>query len=259
MLTTRIIPCLDVRDGRVVKGTGDGLLAEFASAVDAVECAAEIQRAMPDLEKDVPSERRIQFRIGINVGDIVAAEDGDIYGDGVNVAARIESLAEPGGVFLRSEDDVEELLHGIRLHVGDELLGQLLVVVHVHLADLHLAVEVRRQFLDDRPDRHLDTGEQLLGRHRHEVSSRVSDDLDTGLIAIGDNGQFRIGIDNKRCVHLSLIDHTGQRCLGKAGTNVGGDIVHRNRIFKRALAAVRQGDNGHELSFCQWWPLLKAT
>jgi class 3 adenylate cyclase/TolB-like protein len=95
-----IDPSIANHHGRVVKGTGDGLLAEFASAVDAVECAAEIQRAMPDLEKDVPSERKIQFRIGINVGDIVAAEDGDIYGEGVNVAARIESLADHGGVFI---------------------------------------------------------------------------------------------------------------------------------------------------------------
>ncbi len=98
--TELIDPSIANHHGRVVKGTGDGLLAEFASAVDAVECAAEIQRAMPDLEKDVPSERKIQFRIGINVGDIVAAEDGDIYGEGVNVAARIESLADHGGVFV---------------------------------------------------------------------------------------------------------------------------------------------------------------
>ena len=95
-----IDPSIANHHGRVVKGTGDGLLAEFASAVDAVECAVEIQRAMPDLEKDVPAERRIQFRIGINVGDIVAAEDGDIYGDGVNVAARVESLADPGRILV---------------------------------------------------------------------------------------------------------------------------------------------------------------
>ncbi|MGB5527774.1 MAG: adenylate/guanylate cyclase domain-containing protein, partial [Gemmatimonadota bacterium] len=98
--TDLIDPAIADHHGRIVKGTGDGLLAEFASAVDAVECAAEIQRAMPDLEKEVTAERKIQFRIGINVGDIVAAEDGDIYGEGVNVAARIESLAEHGGVFI---------------------------------------------------------------------------------------------------------------------------------------------------------------
>jgi class 3 adenylate cyclase/TolB-like protein len=98
--TDLIDPAIARYHGRIVKGTGDGLLAEFASAVDAVECAAEIQRAMPSLEKDVPQDRRIQFRIGINVGDIVAAEDGDIYGDGVNVAARIESITDPGGIFI---------------------------------------------------------------------------------------------------------------------------------------------------------------
>jgi class 3 adenylate cyclase/TolB-like protein len=94
-----IDPAIANHRGRIVKGTGDGLLAEFPSAVDAVECAAEIQRAMPGREVDVPSDRNITFRIGINVGDIVA-EDGDIYGDGVNVGARIESLADPGGVFI---------------------------------------------------------------------------------------------------------------------------------------------------------------
>ena len=73
--------------GRIVKNTGDGMLAEFSSVVDAVRCAAEVQRAMAD--------KRITFRMGINLGDVIAEED-DIYGDGVNVAARLEALAEPG-------------------------------------------------------------------------------------------------------------------------------------------------------------------
>jgi adenylate cyclase len=97
--TELIDPAIASHRGRIVKGTGDGLLAEFPSAVDAVECAAEIQRAMPGREVDIPADRNIAFRIGINVGDIVV-EDGDIYGDGVNVGARIESLADPGGVFI---------------------------------------------------------------------------------------------------------------------------------------------------------------
>jgi len=94
-----IDPAIVRHNGRIVKGTGDGLLAEFSSAVDAVECAAEIQQEMAGREADTPPERRIQFRIGINVGDIVA-RDGDIFGDGVNVAARIESLADPGGILI---------------------------------------------------------------------------------------------------------------------------------------------------------------
>jgi class 3 adenylate cyclase/TolB-like protein len=97
--TELIDPAIAAHRGRIVKGTGDGLLAEFASAVDAVECAAVIQRGMPERENETTADRRIAFRIGINVGDIVA-EDGDIYGDGVNVAARIESLSDPGSVFI---------------------------------------------------------------------------------------------------------------------------------------------------------------
>jgi TolB-like protein/class 3 adenylate cyclase len=83
--------------GRVVKSTGDGFLAEFASVIDAVRCAVEVQRGMADREPEVPEERRIGFRIGVNLGDVIA-EEHDIYGDGVNIAARLEALAEPGGI-----------------------------------------------------------------------------------------------------------------------------------------------------------------
>jgi TolB-like protein/class 3 adenylate cyclase/Tfp pilus assembly protein PilF len=82
---------------RIVKTTGDGLLVEFASVVDAVRCAVELQRAMALRNDGIANERRIEFRIGINLGDVII-EDGDIYGDGVNVAARLEALAEPGGI-----------------------------------------------------------------------------------------------------------------------------------------------------------------
>jgi adenylate cyclase len=83
--------------GRTVKTTGDGFLVEFASVVDALGCAAEVQAAMAKGNAPLPLDRRIEFRIGINVGDIVV-ENGDIFGDGVNVAARLEGLAEPGGI-----------------------------------------------------------------------------------------------------------------------------------------------------------------
>jgi TolB-like protein/class 3 adenylate cyclase/Tfp pilus assembly protein PilF len=85
--------------GRIVKNTGDGFLAEFASVVDAVRCAVEVQRGMPERESEVPEERRIRLRIGINLGDIIV-EEHDIFGDGVNIAARLEGLAEPGGICL---------------------------------------------------------------------------------------------------------------------------------------------------------------
>jgi adenylate cyclase len=92
-----IDPKIRQHRGHIVKHTGDGLLAEFSSAIDAVRCGAEVQRGMTDRDGDVSEERHIRFRIGINVGDILV-EEHDIFGDGVNVAARLQSLAEPGGI-----------------------------------------------------------------------------------------------------------------------------------------------------------------
>lgn len=91
-------PLIAQYQGRVVKLMGDGALCEFASAVDSVECAIAIQRRMADRERGVPDGERIRFRIGINLGDVVREEDGDLYGDGVNVAVRLEGIAEPGGI-----------------------------------------------------------------------------------------------------------------------------------------------------------------
>jgi TolB-like protein/class 3 adenylate cyclase/Tfp pilus assembly protein PilF len=97
--------------GRIVKNTGDGLLAEFPSVVDAVRCAVEVQRGMIDREPDVPEERRIRFRIGVNLGDVIV-EAHDIFGDGVNISARVEALAEPGGICISGT---------VRDHIGDRL------------------------------------------------------------------------------------------------------------------------------------------
>src|SRR6478672_5612927 len=97
-----IDPKITEHRGRIVKNTGDGALVEFASAVDAVRCALETQREIADRTISISEDRRIEFRIGINIGDIVI-EEGDIFGDGVNIAVRLESLAAPGGVCI-SED-----------------------------------------------------------------------------------------------------------------------------------------------------------
>jgi adenylate cyclase len=90
-------PKISEHFGRIVKNTGDGFLAEFASVVDAVRCAAELQRAMIDREAGMPEDRWSSFRIGVNLGDVIV-EEHDLFGDGVNVAARLEGLAEPGGI-----------------------------------------------------------------------------------------------------------------------------------------------------------------
>src|SRR5271169_792321 len=106
--------------GRLVKTTGDGLLVEFASIVDALRCATEVQAAMTERNAAVPADSRIEFRVGINVGDIVV-EDGDIFGDGVNVAARLEGLADPGGICVSAR--VQEDAAG-RLDLTFEDLGE---------------------------------------------------------------------------------------------------------------------------------------
>jgi class 3 adenylate cyclase len=90
-------PKIGEHRGRIVKNTGDGFLAEFGSVVDAVRCAVEVQRGMAERNAATPPEERIEFRVGINLGDVMA-ESEDIFGDGVNVAARLEALAEPGGI-----------------------------------------------------------------------------------------------------------------------------------------------------------------
>ena len=94
-----IDPAVAGHNGRIFKTTGDGLLVEFASVVEAVQCAVEMQRGMAERNTRVPEDRRIVFRIGINLGDIIV-DTGDIYGDGVNVAARLEGLADAGGIFI---------------------------------------------------------------------------------------------------------------------------------------------------------------
>ena len=90
-------PKISEHGGRIVKTTGDGLLVEFASVVDAVRCAVDVQRGMADRNAGVPPEKRLDFRVGINVGDIIIDGD-DIFGDGVNVASRLQTLAEPGEI-----------------------------------------------------------------------------------------------------------------------------------------------------------------
>jgi len=98
-----IDPTIAVHHGRVVKRTGDGSISEFRSVVDAVRCAIEVQNGMVERNAGLPPERRIEFRVGIHLGDVVEESDGDLMGDGVNIAARLQGIAEPGGICL-SED-----------------------------------------------------------------------------------------------------------------------------------------------------------
>jgi adenylate cyclase len=113
-----IDPTVAVHNGRVVKRTGDGALVEFRSVVDAVRCAIEIQNAMVERNAGVPEDRRIEFRMGIHLGDVVEESDGDLMGDGVNIAARLESIAAPGAICL-SEDAYRQVKARLDLAVSD--------------------------------------------------------------------------------------------------------------------------------------------
>src|SRR5271156_6000104 len=113
-----IDPTIAVHNGRVVKRTGDGSIVEFRSIVDAVRCAIEVQSAMVDRNAGVPEDRRIVFRIGIHLGDVVEENDGDLMGDGVNIAARLEGIAEPGAICL-SDDAYRQVKGRLDLAVTD--------------------------------------------------------------------------------------------------------------------------------------------
>jgi TolB-like protein/class 3 adenylate cyclase len=123
--------------GRVVKTTGDGMLVEFVSVVDAVRCAVEIQRSMIERNIEVPAESRIQFRVGINVGDIIS-DDNDIYGDGVNVAARLEALAEPGDILVSRNvhDQVRDKLSFGFEDMGEQTVKNIARPIGVHRVSL---------------------------------------------------------------------------------------------------------------------------
>src|ERR1700730_2763695 len=116
-----IDPTVALHHGRVVKRTGDGSIIEFRSVVDAVRCAIEVQNGMPERNAGLPPERRIEFRVGIHLGDVVEESDGDLMGDGVNIAARLEGLAKPGAICL--SDDAYRQVKG-RLDLVGSDLGQ---------------------------------------------------------------------------------------------------------------------------------------
>jgi len=119
--------------GRIVKTTGDGLLVEFGSVVDAARCAAEVQQEMAARNTSVPPEHRIEFRIGINVGDIIIEGD-DIFGDGVNIAARLEGLAEPGGICVsaRVQEDATGKIDIIFEDIGEQSLKNIARPIRVY-------------------------------------------------------------------------------------------------------------------------------
>src|ERR1700726_811523 len=119
-----IDPIVAVHNGRVVKRTGDGAIVEFRSVVDAVRCAIEVQNGLVERNAGLPPERRIEFRVGIHLGDVVEEADGDLMGDGVNIAARMEGICEPGGICLSgaAHEQVRDRLKECFADLGEKQL-----------------------------------------------------------------------------------------------------------------------------------------
>jgi TolB-like protein/class 3 adenylate cyclase/Tfp pilus assembly protein PilF len=139
--------------GRIVKTTGDGILAEFPSVVDAVRCAVEVQRGMVERNTAVPADERIEFRVGINLGDVIADGD-DIFGDGVNVAARLEALAEPGGICVSRmvHDQVRDKLAFAFEDLGEHQVKNITRPVHAYRIPVATSVSVKVPLpLPDKP------------------------------------------------------------------------------------------------------------
>jgi adenylate cyclase len=140
-----IDPIIAVHHGRIVKRTGDGAIVEFRSVVDAVRCATEVQQGMIDRNAGVPAERRIEFRIGIHLGDVVEESDGDLMGDGVNIAARLQSVAKPGAICL-SEDAYRQVKSRLDLKVTDLGATQLKNIaepIHVYALEVGQPAEAQ--------------------------------------------------------------------------------------------------------------------
>jgi adenylate cyclase len=136
-----IDPAIAAHSGRIVKTTGDGLLVEFASVVDAVRCAVHIQRGMAQRNLAVPQDRRLAFRIGLNLGDVIVQNE-DLYGDGVNVAARLETLAEPGGICLSASahQQVQDKISNVRFEdLGEHRVKNIARAIRAYRVALGLA------------------------------------------------------------------------------------------------------------------------
>jgi adenylate cyclase len=136
-------PTIALYHGRIVKRTGDGSIVEFRSVVDAVRCAIEMQTGMVERNAGLPSEKRIQFRVGIHLGDVVEESDGDLMGAGVNIAARLEGIAEPGAICL-SEDAYRQVKGRLDFQVSDLGATQLKNIAEsIRVYSLHVGVSTQ--------------------------------------------------------------------------------------------------------------------
>ena len=226
-----IDPKIAEHRGRIVKTTGDGALVEFASAVDAVRCAMEIQRAMAERNAAVPEDRRVEFRIGINVGDIII-DEGDIYGDGVNIAARVETLASPGAICL-SENAYQQMKGKLTLDVsdmGEQQLKNIAQPVRVYRVRLDGATATVAPTLPDKPSIAVLPFANMSGDPEQEYfADGISEDIITGLsklrwfFVIARNSSFTYkgkAVDVKRVARELGVRYVLEGSVRKGGNRV---------------------------------------
>ncbi len=226
-----IDPNIAEHRGRIVKTTGDGVLVEFASAVDAVRCAMEIQRAMAERNVSTPEDRRIEFRIGINVGDIII-DEGDIYGDGVNIAARVETLASPGAICL-SDNAYQQIKGKLALDVsdmGEQHLKNIAQPVRVYRVRLDRGVPEVAPALPDKPSIAVLPFQNMSGDPEQEYfSDGITEDIITALsrlrwfFVIARNSTFAYkgkGVDVKHLGRELGVRYVLEGSVRKSGSRV---------------------------------------
>ena len=234
-------PKITEHRGRIVKTTGDGMLVEFVSVVDAVRCAVDIQRGMAERNSNVPAESCIQFRIGINVGDIIS-DDNDIYGDGVNVAARLEALAEPGGIMVSRNvyDQVRDKLSFGFEDMGEQTVKNMARPIGVHRISLaesgaplvvkSAAAASKIELLTDRPSIAVLPFDNISGDPEQEYfADGISEDIITGMsklrwfFVISRNSSFVYkgkAVDVKRAARELGVRYVLEGSVRKGGNRV---------------------------------------
>jgi adenylate cyclase len=226
--------------GRIVKTTGDGMLVEFVSVVDAVRCAVEIARGMSERNANVPPDRRIEFRVGINVGDIIS-DDNDIYGDGVNVAARLEALAEPGGIMVSRVvyEQVRDKLNFGFEDMGEQTVKNIARPISMHRVSLSengpLGVvsssgTIAKSDASDRPSIAVLPFDNISGDPEQEYfADGISEDIITGLsklrwfFVIARNSSFAYkgkAVDIKRAARELGVRYVLEGSVRKGGNRV---------------------------------------
>ena len=245
-----IDPTIGDHDGRIVNTAGDSVLAEFASVVDAVQCAVAIQRVMPDRTAGVAGDRRIALRIGINLGDVIVEGD-DIYGDGVNVAARLEGMAEPGGICISrsARDQVRD-----KLPINLEDLGEHEVknisrpvrVFRVRIAEETPGVDaVGAQDVPDKPSIAFLSFVNMSGDTEQDYfADGIAEDIITGLSKVGSlfviarNSSFAYKGANVNVTHVGR--ELGVRYVLEGSVRKAGERV-------RITAQLVKAESGHHL------------